>query len=91
MKIWEVETKPAAGWARAQADAAGRGMNLVKEPYAKGYRLEPENLQQITKELRARNFDWRDWRGMLVKSLKDRKSTRLNSSHTDISRMPSSA
>ena len=28
MKIWEVETKPAAGWARAQADAAGRGMKL---------------------------------------------------------------
>ena len=69
MKIWEVETKPAAGWARAQADAANRGMNLVKEPYTKGYRLEPENLQQITKELQARNFDWRDWRGLLVKSL----------------------
>ena len=27
----------------------------------------------------------------LAKSLADRKSTRLNSSHTDISRMPSSA
>ena len=27
----------------------------------------------------------------LVKALRDRKSTRLNSSHTDISRMPSSA
>ena len=28
---------------------------------------------------------------LLVSSLTDRKSTRLNSSHTDISRMPSSA
>ena len=29
--------------------------------------------------------------GLLVGSVGDRKSTRLNSSHTDISRMPSSA
>ena len=29
--------------------------------------------------------------GRLAETLKDRKSTRLNSSHTDISRMPSSA
>ena len=30
-------------------------------------------------------------RAVALKRLKDRKSTRLNSSHTDISRMPSSA
>ena len=30
-------------------------------------------------------------RGLKAKWEKDRKSTRLNSSHTDISRMPSSA
>ena len=29
--------------------------------------------------------------GLVQKTYKDRKSTRLNSSHTDISRMPSSA
>ena len=29
--------------------------------------------------------------GVLVEVFRDRKSTRLNSSHTDISRMPSSA
>ena len=29
--------------------------------------------------------------GKSVQDIKDRKSTRLNSSHTDISRMPSSA
>ena len=29
--------------------------------------------------------------GMVVRTGRDRKSTRLNSSHTDISRMPSSA
>ena len=32
---------------------------------------------------------WNGYRSLRV--LKDRKSTRLNSSHTDISRMPSSA
>ena len=31
------------------------------------------------------------YRGMDIGTDKDRKSTRLNSSHTDISRMPSSA
>ena len=29
--------------------------------------------------------------GFIKENIKDRKSTRLNSSHTDISRMPSSA
>ena len=43
-------------------------------------------------------FDWKTWLGskssfviLLIRSEKDRKSTRLNSSHSGESRMPSSA
>lgn len=69
MKIWEVETKPATGWEKAQADAAAHGMRLIKEPYAKGYRLEPENYQELAKNLESKGFNWRDYRGLLVKSV----------------------
>ena len=37
------------------------------------------------------DVDWKRETGLLSIWLLDRKSTRLNSSHTDISRMPSSA
>ena len=46
----------------------------------------------ISKETLTKTTTWVNEKGELVeKTFKDRKSTRLNSSHTDISRMPSSA
>ena len=50
--------------------------------------------QEIIARLEAGTKPWiKPWRGVPVsRPLRaDRKSTRLNSSHTDISRMPSSA
>ena len=63
--------------------------------------LTDEQLRAKTDEFRARVAAAPDKRAALeallpeafavVKNAADRKSTRLNSSHTDISRMPSSA
>ena len=39
----------------------------------------------------AEGRTWDNWQFMVTDEDLDRKSTRLNSSHTDISRMPSSA
>ena len=55
-----------------------------------GWRGVRENWQ----EARERGTEWpwtRAWPSGVMPDAVDRKSTRLNSSHTDISRMPSSA
>ena len=52
-----------------------RGMNLIEQ-------IEAEEISKAGKQIPE--FRAGD-------TLRDRKSTRLNSSHTDISRMPSSA
>ena len=48
-----------------------------------------ENMQKMQAELEAKEIESSVGGGAVT--VKDRKSTRLNSSHTDISRMPSSA
>mgnify|MGYP003337409735 CR=1 FL=1 len=66
-------------------------------------RAQPEDHQVLTEIAHAAKRHWgypeswiEEWRYFLTVlpediANKDRKSTRLNSSHTDISRMPSSA
>ena len=59
-----------------------------------GFGVSPETptwgniLSEATKFLQQGNWWWMGFPGLFIV---DRKSTRLNSSHTDISRMPSSA
>ena len=60
---------------RVGNDASGSWAEILQRPL--GYRLEPKLNDQTG--------------GRLLLKSKDRKSTRLNSSHTDITRMPSSA
>ena len=60
--------------------------SLVESVYAEATRIADRVVSRDDEKSR---FDWeRSLDGLLTK---DRKSTRLNSSHTDISRMPSSA
>ena len=67
--------------------------------YFDGFSIGSNDLTQLTlgldrdSGLVAEGFDERDpaVKALLSKAIADRKSTRLNSSHTDISRMPSSA
>ena len=72
----------------------------ILNPTSFEYRLsDPKHLRRITqiayKQTRYTNVDWQDAlqtaQLKLVKGLRDRKSTRLNSSHRNTSRMPSSA
>ena len=53
----------------------------------------PSHIRPASSRLKKGIFDifGDELRGKSVLDLLDRKSTRLNSSHTDISRMPSSA
>ena len=55
------------------------------EPHVKRWEEQRWLVDNIS---RANGADWDQPRTI---SYKDRKSTRLNSSHTDLSRMPSSA
>ena len=55
---------------------------LTSEFLAASINVNPVIIRKILSQLKAAG---------LVKVQRDRKSTRLNSSHTDISRMPSSA
>ena len=48
-------------------------------------------LEQVAYAARVSNPANQDNKDTTEKLIRDRKSTRLNSSHTDISRMPSSA
>ena len=52
---------------------------------------EETNAEKWTPEALDEDESWRAVREFATTALADRKSTRLNSSHTDISRMPSSA
>ena len=80
------------------------GFKIINnDAYLNGYKLEDlakkyttplylvdefsvrEAIRDYQKYFRGQNFK------STIASLTDRKSTRLNSSHTDISRMPSSA
>ena len=60
----------------------------VKDGYARNF-LIPHGKAKRATTANLAEFETR--RAELEKAQKDRKSTRLNSSHTDISRMPSSA
>jgi len=66
MQIHEILEAPLSGWQRAQQDAAARGMTLEKSPHSKGYRLYPENYDQLAQQLEQRNFSWTDWSGVLM-------------------------
>ena len=75
----------------------------MKIDYIKGELIQPHLIQPVKKEVPASSGpkkkvmlvfppDWYPSEPYLsLPTLTDRKSTRLNSSHTDISRMPSSA
>ena len=56
-----------------------------------GAAMKFENLDKYIEYLTDINQPALPWESDATKSVEDRKSTRLNSSHTDISRMPSSA
>ena len=63
----------------------GRGRSKAKQTKVARdlkYNSQDIDIERLTRELHGENVDDKD---------SDRKSTRLNSSHTDISRMPSSA
>ena len=88
-------TGAAGGLGRALArELAGRGLNVaVSDIDADGARAVAREIGQPGN---GSGVDVRDagqvarWVDSVV-AVQDRKSTRLNSSHTDISRMPSSA
>ena len=61
-------------------------MQYFKDPAANNMEYHFEDHVQAT----LSNGVW-SFKDIVGNPLKDRKSTRLNSSHTDISRMPSSA
>ena len=78
----------------------GPNLNLLgtREPGIYGDQTFEEQLAAFAKEFPKLEIDYfqSNVEGELINSLheaarEDRKSTRLNSSHTDISRMPSSA
>ena len=75
-----------------------RGFQLINANYPELKRLNVVEEIDFVEAPRAININVEgkesflgDPRQHLTSALKDRKSTRLNSSHTDISRMPSSA
>ena len=72
---------------RIAVDGAGRLITDLSELVNQGLRIDTEDVHSAIQHVR-------DVPEVSVRSLfsdGDRKSTRLNSSHTDISRMPSSA
>ena len=74
------------------------GVETVEGPDGRTFlKVSPEAIQQLTAEAMhdishyLRPAHLRQLRKIIDDPEADRKSTRLNSSHTDISRMPSSA
>ena len=68
--------------------ALGARVSII-DCLAPNYGGNRHNLAGIAGRVKIHVADVRDW--PRLPALIDRKSTRLNSSHTDISRMPSSA
>ena len=55
---------------------------------------QPNTMDRIIDRLGVRLSEWEEWSEIAIENetnFKDRKSTRLNSSHVRTSRMPSSA
>ena len=70
--------------------------HLVKKEVLEYYDVNPQKIDIVHNgvewnEKEAPFASWLSSKEQQCKTLQDRKSTRLNSSHTDISRMPSSA
>ena len=97
----------AFGRVTAEAQAMGRpvvatshgGTMETVVPGETGWLVPPADATLLAQSLEqalslnapARDFLARKARAHILRNFRDRKSTRLNSSHTDISRMPSSA
>ena len=56
-------------------------------PGLSAFRLEAQQIAQLD----SKDMDFPTWRRLALAVASDRKSTRLNSSHEFVSRMPSSA
>ena len=69
--------------------AACRPIQAVCSDYAVPARLFEEDRKQIAIQLKAAEAEFRA--ALQARAGQDRKSTRLNSSHRSLSRMPSSA
>ena len=76
LRNWFNPNHPDGGWKRINSKGEAIGPCAREPGEAKPKCMSNEKRAQLTKKERASA---------------DRKSTRLNSSHTDISRMPSSA
>ena len=81
------------GWQRAAAIAAAAGIPISTHLY-------PEVAAHVMRVTETAHWlEWQDWTNPILQQpyevkdgeLQDRKSTRLNSSHRSLSRMPSSA
>ena len=95
-------SRDADGWHRLRLDAARPGDRYrfrmpdglrVPDPAS---RFNPEDVHGPSEVVDPEAYAWRDagWRGRRWEEAviyEDRKSTRLNSSHSELSRMPSSA
>ena len=82
---WKTKASPVEDWRDLDRDSLTYETALAQIGTASAYRVEQEllgNYYRMEKGERTEPFKLID---------RDRKSTRLNSSHTDISRMPSSA
>ena len=84
----EVEGRIYAAWEDAHAFRGGRPERAGAEPYC--IVIPPPNVTGSLHMGHALNNTLQDILCRFER-MRDRKSTRLNSSHTDISRMPSSA
>ena len=74
---------PSAGAAQATALPYRRGVGIML--------VNAAGLVFVAKRIDMPSDAWQMPQGGIDAGERDRKSTRLNSSHTDISRMPSSA
>ena len=82
-----------AEWLRRVAEAEGYELGDVSYIFCSAQRLLEMNRQYLGHDYFTDviTFDYSDRKGARVISGEDRKSTRLNSSHNNQSRMPSSA
>ena len=67
------------------------GLNAFSQTCPAGQGMVAQLGEELYKQLEQAVYNVEDVISLLDKAKPDRKSTRLNSSHTDISRMPSSA
>ena len=94
---YNIERLPAADGAEhyqitiAVAGFSGAELEIISEDNQ--LLVRGRNMDDKTREFLHRGIATRQFQRsfLLADGMKDRKSTRLNSSHTDISRMPSSA